>query len=216
MRHWPLYDLVIRTPRLELRLPTPDELDALGDLAIEGVHDPREMPFLVAWTDAPPEERARGVCQHHWRTLGAITPDDWTLPLAVFTESGAAGFQDIGARDFAATRQVGTGSWLGLRYQGQGIGTEMRAAVLHLAFAALGAEVAVSSVLAGNTRSLGVSRKLGYRDNGMTRLKVRGRGVDDLRLRLDRADWRSSLVDGIEVRGVERCLPLLGAGVPPA
>ena len=38
------------------------------------------------------------------------------------------GTQKLGARDFAITREVDTGSWIGLRHQGQGIGTEMRAA----------------------------------------------------------------------------------------
>jgi hypothetical protein len=47
------------------------------------------------------------------------------------------GSQGIGGRDFAVLREVHTGSWLGLRYQGQGIGTQMRAAVLHLAFEGL-------------------------------------------------------------------------------
>ncbi|MFC3999118.1 GNAT family N-acetyltransferase [Nocardiopsis sediminis] len=216
LRHWPLNDLVIRTPRLELRLPAPEELDALGDLAAEGVHDPGEMPFVLPWTDASPEERARGVFLHHWRTLGAFARDDWQLPLAVFTASGVVGIQEITARDFAETREVRTGSWLGLRHQGQGIGTEMRAAVLHLAFTSLGAEAAHSAVVARNPRSLRVSRRLGYRDNGVGRLKVRGQAVEDLHLRLERADWRSDLVEGIEVHGVERCLPLLGAGDPPA
>ena len=36
------------------------------------------------------------------------------------------GTQGIGGRDFAVLREVHTGSWLGRRYQGQGIGTQMR------------------------------------------------------------------------------------------
>ncbi len=42
----------------------------------------------------------------------------------------------------------------------------MRAAVLHLAFAGLGAQHAVSGAHDHNTASLTVSRKLGYRDDG--------------------------------------------------
>jgi RimJ/RimL family protein N-acetyltransferase len=44
----------------------------------------------------------------------------------------------VSGRDFAVLREVHTGSWLGQRYQGQGLGTEMRSAVLHLGFAGLG------------------------------------------------------------------------------
>lgn len=40
------------------------------------------------------------------------------------------GTQGIGARDFAIRREVSTGSWLGRAYHRQGLGTEMRAAVL--------------------------------------------------------------------------------------
>lgn len=71
-------------------------------------------------------------------------------------------------------REVHTGSWLGRRYQGQGIGTQMRAAVLHLALDGLGAQRAVSAAFEDNPASLGVSRKLGYRDDGIEWHVVRG------------------------------------------
>ena len=63
---WPLFGLVLRTPRLELRLPSLEQLAELGELAAEGVHDPAVMPFFVAWTDRPPAERARSVMQYQW------------------------------------------------------------------------------------------------------------------------------------------------------
>ena len=43
--------LRVRTPRLELRLPTEAELVELYELAAAGIHPPEEMPFSVAWTD---------------------------------------------------------------------------------------------------------------------------------------------------------------------
>lgn len=86
------------------------------------------------------------------------------------------GIQDVGARGFAVTRQVGTGSWLGWDHQGKGIGTEMRAAVLHLAFEGLGAVVAVSEALEGNTASERVSERLGYRSSGIDLVEARGSG----------------------------------------
>jgi GNAT superfamily N-acetyltransferase len=57
------------------------------------------------------------------------------------------GSQGVGGRDFAVLREVHTGSWLERRYQGQGIGTQMRAAVLALAFDGLEAQSAVSAVV---------------------------------------------------------------------
>ncbi len=76
-----------------------------------------------------------------------------------------------------------TGSWLGRRYQGRGIGTQMRAAVLHLAFGGLGAQQAVSAAFEDNPASLRVSRKLGCRDDGIEWHLVRGRPALTRRLR---------------------------------
>src|SRR5262245_21327530 len=119
--HWPLFDLRLRTPRLELRLPTLAELDALAQLSTEGVHDPDVMPFAVPWTDLPPAERARSVMQFHWRLLADWTPQDWNLQLVVFLDNEVVGVQDVIGRDFALLREVSSGSWLGRRFQGQGI-----------------------------------------------------------------------------------------------
>ena len=71
--------------------------------------------------------------------------------------------QDIGAENFRAVRSVETGSWLGRAHQGQGIGREMREAVLHLAFAGLGAEEALSGAFEDNAASLATSRAVGLR-----------------------------------------------------
>ena len=64
---WPLFGLVLRTPRRELRVPSLEQLAGRAELADEGVHDPAAMPFLVPWTDLPPGPRGRSVLQHQWR-----------------------------------------------------------------------------------------------------------------------------------------------------
>ena len=151
--HFPLLGLRLTTPRLELRLPSAEDLGALADLAARGVHDPDVMPFSVPWTDQPPAEVALSVIQHHWRKLGSWSPRDWSLNLSVFHDGVVVGLQSIGARDLAITREVHTGSWLGQPHQGQGIGTEMRAAVLHLAFDGLGAQEAISTAFERNAAS---------------------------------------------------------------
>ena len=99
---------------------------ALAELAAVGVHDPGVQPFIVAWTDAPPDERAIGTLQYHWSRWASWKPADWVMELAVVRDGAVAGVQAIGARDFAVLREVSTGSWLGRRYQGQGTGSEMR------------------------------------------------------------------------------------------
>lgn len=212
--HFPLFGLRLRTPRLELRLPLAEELAVLAEVAAEGVHEPERMPFLVPWTDRPAAEVARGVIQHHWSRLGSWAPADWSLNLAVFHCGAVVGVQEINARDLAITRRVATGSWLGRRYQGQGIGTEMRAAVLQLAFAGLDAEEAVSSAFADNRASHAVSRKLGYQPNGIDRHVIRGGLTIDHRLLLTRAAWERHRTVPVSIEGLAPCLPLFGLAVP--
>jgi RimJ/RimL family protein N-acetyltransferase len=211
---WPLFGLVLRTPRLELRLPSLEQLAALGELAGDGIHDPAQMPFQTPWTDAPPPERARAVLQYQWSKWASLTPAAWTLELVVLAGGEVVGVQAIGATDFAVTREVVTGSWLGLRHQGRGIGTEMRAAVLALAFTGLGAETATSAAFADNPASLAVSRRLGYLDDGVGRFAVRDRLRIDQRLRLDRDRWEAHRTVPVEIEGLEPCRELLGLGAP--
>jgi RimJ/RimL family protein N-acetyltransferase len=212
IHHWPLAGLRLTTPRLELRLPDPDELVALASLAAEGVHDPAVQPFTVQWTDVSPEQRAQSVLQYHWRCWGAWKPEHWELNLAVLRDGVVVGTQGIGARDFDLLREVGTGSWLGLAYQGQALGSEMRAAVLHLAFAGLGAQHAVSGAYVDNPASLRVSRKLGYHDDGVERHLIRGRPAMLQRLRLTAEQWRESRRLPVAIEGLRECLPWFGLG----
>ena len=63
---WPLFDLSVRTPRLELRYPD-DELAAeVAALTASPIHDANDMPFSLPWTDAPPEELPRNSLKHYW------------------------------------------------------------------------------------------------------------------------------------------------------
>ena len=210
MINWPLAALEITTPRLRLHLPSPAELDQLAGLAAGGVHEPRRQPFTVAWTDGEPEVVARRVLQYVWGTWARWVPEDWSLWLAVVHDGVVIGSQDVSGRDFAVRREVSTGSWLGRDFHGQGFGTEMRAAVLHLAFAGLGARYAVSGAYVDNAASLGVSRKLGYRDDGVEHHAVRGTDATLRRLRLTRADWQAHRSVEVRIDGLEACLPMFG------
>jgi RimJ/RimL family protein N-acetyltransferase len=209
-QRWPLFGLRVMTPRLELRLPGLDDLAALAALAADGVHDPAVQPFTVPWTDADPDQRAQSTMQYHWRSWGTWQPAEWSLDLVTTVDGQVVGTQSMNAREFATLRQVATGSWLGRAHHGHGIGTEMRAAVLHLAFAGLGAEYAVSSAYEYNAASLAVSRKLGYADDGIERHVVRGRPVILHRVRLDRDTWMAHRAIPVEIHGLEPCLAHFG------
>ncbi len=208
--HFPVVGLRLTTPRLELRLPDAEELAELADLAAAGIHDPAVMPFTEPWTDEPPAHRARTVIQGHWSTLGSLRPQRWTLPFAVLLAGRAVGTQNLRADGFAARREVSSSSWLARAYQGRGIGTEMRAAVLYLAFAGLGAEEAVSGAFADNPASLAVSTRLGYRPDGVDRDLARGSLAITRRFRLTRAAWQAHATIPVTMAGLAPCLPLLG------
>jgi RimJ/RimL family protein N-acetyltransferase len=86
----------------------------------------------------------------------------------------------------------------------------MRAAVLHFAFVALGAEVATSMSFVDNASSIEVSRSNGYKDNGIERLVREGTMAEAIRFRLTRDDWHRQRTVEVHVQGFDRCRPLFG------
>jgi RimJ/RimL family protein N-acetyltransferase len=205
----PLYELRLRTSRLELRLGTHEELVELGRLAEQGVHPREEMPFAVAWTDRIGEpDFLVGFVEYHEGHLRDWSPERWELGLLVWERGTLAGTQAIFAKSFAETRHVGTGSWLGREFQGRGVGTEMRAAVLELAFRGLGADETESDWLAGNEASRRVSEKLGYVEVAVGSVSPRGAPVPAHDVRITREAWVSPVE--VEIEGLEPCLPLFG------
>ncbi|BBX76116.1 GNAT family N-acetyltransferase [Mycobacterium shinjukuense] len=209
-RHWPLFDLRITTPRTQLRLPTEELCDQLIDTILDGIHDPERMPFAVPWTRAPRADLPFNTLSHLWQELARFQQDDWALPFAVVIGGRAVGVQALSAKDFPIARQVASGSWLGLGYQRRGYGTEMRAAALHFAFTELGAEVATSASFVDNPASIAVSRRNGYRDNGVEQVAREGVMVEQLRFRLTRDDWQRHRSVEVRVDGFDRCRGLFG------
>ncbi|MBR8740987.1 GNAT family N-acetyltransferase [Nocardiopsis sp. MG754419] len=214
--HFPPLGVRLTTPRLTLRMPSESDLAGLAEAAVAGVHDPTAMPFLEPWTDQPPRRLASGVIRHNWRTMGAWTPESWLFNAVVEFEGRVVGVQDMRGRDFAVRREVGTGSWLTRSVQGRGIGTEMRAAVLHLAFEGLGALEATTEAFETTAASKGVSERLGYRPDGIGYVQVRGERVREVRYRLGRADWERHRTVPVRIEGLEPALPYFGLGDLPA
>lgn len=212
-RLWPLFGLSVRTPRLELRYPTDRELVALAALSGD-IHGDDFLPFAGTWSLLPDGERERAVLQFHWGRRGDWSPNRWRLELVAVVDGEVVGTQGAMADDFAITKTFTTGSWLGRTHQGKGIGGEMRAAILHLAFAGLGALRAETDAVEGNDASLGVTRKLGYRANGDRIDATNGKRTRLLGFVLDREDWEPQQRTDIELVGVAPCLPLFGLGTP--
>jgi RimJ/RimL family protein N-acetyltransferase len=209
-QYWPIFGLRLATPRLTLTPLQDDDLVETLDLVLSGIHDPAEMPFALPWTDAPPEELVPNSLRFYWNARAASTPQSWNVAFVVRRQGSVVGVQDLSGRDFAVTRTVFTGSWVGRRYHGQGIATEMRSAVLQFAFDHLKAQRAESGAFADNPASLRVSAKLGYTDNG-TRVAQRrpGERVVERRLVLDPAGLVRPGWD-VQVRGLPDCRRFFG------
>lgn len=207
-----LFALRVRSPRVELRAPTDDDLAALLEVARAGVHDPAVMPFAVAWTDLQGDAFDEGFWAYYRDARASWSPARWNLPLAVVVEGAPVGVQSLGAVDFASRRMVDTGSWLGLAHQGRGFGAEMRAAVLHLAFEGLGALAAETGALEGNAASQRVTERLGYAPHGERVVSPRGAPVRERRFRLEREAWIRLRRSDIELIGLDGCAGLFGTG----
>jgi len=208
---WPVFGLRIRTEHLVLRIPRDEDMPAFIDLAKAGIHPPDEMPFGVAWSVVPSPDFERSFLKFHWGTRSAWTPEAWTVDFLVELDGRPIGVQGLHANDFAIHRIVDTGSWLGRAHQGQGFGKEMRSAVLSFAFDGLGARTAESSAFLDNLASSGVSRALGYEDNGRGALAPQGMSRETQRFRMTEERWRSRPRPPVTIEGLEACRELFGA-----
>jgi RimJ/RimL family protein N-acetyltransferase len=193
---WPPHDLVLRTPSLELRGMTEAFASRLALVVPDDLEHHPELAHVSAGDD---------VLQAYWRNAGLWRPTDWVLELVVLRDSQPIGLQALEGKDFASRRVVDTHSWLASSVRGLGLGKQMRTAVLALAFGSLGARCAITEAWSDNAASLGVSRSLGYVDNGVD---VHAGGRVMQRLRLPVESWLPG--HDVEVSGLEPCLPLLG------
>lgn len=206
-----MFGLLIQTPRLRLRLPREEDLYELARAA-RVISASGEPQLHLPWMYEPSPGMERQFFQRYWRALAHWKPSSWHLPLAIYLEERPIGVQDLWATDYARLRSVGTGSWIRRDKQGQGYGTEARAAVLEFAFGWVGAEEACTEYLDGNHASEKVSRKLHYTDNGQHPVyrDDTGRTIE-YRLRLDRETWRKGHDDThCVITGTGPCLAMFG------
>ena len=204
-----MFDIRLSTPHLELRHLT--EVD-LGTLAAILPDDAEQDPSLTSYPALDPvSTRGVRVHQDYWRARGNWRPDSWALSFGAFREGELIGYQGLEGEDFATLRTVDSSSFLIPEVRGQGLGKEMRAAVLALAFGPLDARFTVTSAWSNNYASLGVSRALGYVDNGFAAHR-RGEVADEMKsLRLTREQWlRGGWEDQVTVTGVDSCLLFFG------
>jgi len=204
-----MFDLRLTTPDLELRHLTETDLSPLAAIIPE---DAWQDPSSTSYPGIDPA-RARGIVAHqdYWRARGNWRPESWALSFGVFRKGELLGYQGLEGDDFATLRTVDSSSFLTQAVRGKGFGKQMRAAVLTLAFGALGARFAITSAWSDNYASLGVSRAVGYMDNGVTAQRRGETAGEMIHLRLTRERWLTSgWAERMTVEGVDECMPFFG------
>ena len=208
---YPPFQLEVATPRLRLLGATDERLERLTPIVRAGVVRDDEKPFddPFSFYEASPTREWRWL-RGIWRGRARTEPEWWRLYFVVEVDGDLVGMQDLIAEDFPKFRAVTTFSWLAPDARGRGIGREMRAAILHLAFAGLGANEATSDAFVDNAASNAVSRALGYEENGTDWATRRDEPCRLQRWILSRATWEAAARPDIRLSGIEECLPLLG------
>ena len=210
--YWPLFDLEVRTPRLTLRYIDDELAVELIDMIRLGIHDSDVMPFGRPWTRAESPLQEWEALRFYWRCRAETSPECWSINFAVVVDGGVVGSTALLANDFVRMRQFETGSWLGRAHQGQGIGKAMRHASLALGFLGFDAEWATTGAWHDNRPSLGVTRALGYTEQGHRRMLRDDQHPDQmLGFEMRRQHFLDHLADDdIELIGVDPVRELLG------
>lgn len=208
---YPPLNVAVCTPRLSLLGATDDLLMQLvpavrDGIAVEsplGIDDPSSF-----YKDSP--EREWSWLRRMWGGRGNLTDTHWRLYLVVVVDGVAVGMQDVWGDEFASFAAVESFSWLIPGERGRGLGTEMRQAVLHLAFAGFGAREANSGAFVDNVASNRISESLGYQPNGIDWATRRGEPAEIQRWRLTRERWEQTRRHDIELVGIAECLAVFG------
>lgn len=209
---YPPLDVGVVTPRLELHGATDDLLERLAPVVRSGkaTADPPPFDDPCSFYEPDPDVRVRKWLRGIWRGRGIVEPEFWRLYFVVIVDDEPIGMQDLIGVQFTSFGAVETSSWVSSDVRQRGIGTEMRSAVLHLAFAGFGAEEAHSEASVGNAGSNGVSERLGYERNGTAWATHQGQPVLGQRWRLGRQTWEARRRDDIAMSGVDECRSSLG------
>lgn len=220
---FPPFALRISGGPVTLQLLRDEDLPELVELVRGGIQAPDlPMPFLRAWHEDPfdpgaPDAFPTTSLAWWWSERASFAPEEWRLELVVRRDGVIVGMQDLHAQDFAQTRQVMTGSWLGRAHQGLGTGTLMRQLAVGFAFDELGASRCESGYIVGNRPSAAVSRKVGYVGNGVRRIvqhTQQGKvGVDEQRVVVTPETYVRP-AEPVTVTGAEQLRRFLAIGHP--
>jgi len=165
-------ECVLRTERLTLRPPRPDDAPLVFPLAC----DPLLVPFMTWEAHRDPGETAAylKMCVEMRRTARGW---NWVI-LEKGQLRGAIGVESIVRTNGAVRLDRGElGYWVGRPHHGRGIATEAARAALAFAFSRLALHKVFAVAVTENQPSLRVLRKLGFAEIGVRRREIRRDGV---------------------------------------
>jgi len=145
---WPPFGLKITCGTVTLSPVRDTDIPELDALAHAGIHAPSEMPFYFPWTVGSTGEVRLRLMQYHWAQRAAMSPASWTLETTVRFDGEVVGCQSTSTKDYLVTRTA-------------------------FMFDHLDAAEVTSAAFVDNPASLAVSRKVGYKENGIGRLQRR-------------------------------------------
>lgn len=207
---WPFDELVIIGPDVLLRPVRDADIERLVAVLPDDFDlDPAYPPL----SDLPPRvDCERRLIQSIWRHRGCWSIDEWALDFGIWRDGAAIRIQTLEGTRFPADRTIDSASWIAKAFRGKGFGIQARELVLAFGFEQLAAEKAITSAVTTNHASLGVSRRLGYRDNGSSPHDTGAETVELQHLVMTRADWTALPRHTITVDGFDACRPFFGAG----
>jgi hypothetical protein len=110
-RSWPMFDIRLTTPDLELRHLTEAFLGSLAAIFPEDVElDPSSMTYDLRWA-RPDRKPQGGAHQTFWRGRADWRPESWALSFGVFRDGELVGYQGLEGDDFPTLRTVDSSSF---------------------------------------------------------------------------------------------------------
>lgn len=184
---------VLNTERLELSFG--DDSDAERLFGFVHGEAGRSVTDFLLWDGPEDVEEMAGYFRRH--RSGTFVPHGfhWLVRdrTGALTGSEGAAMGSIGIDQRGPVGRCSLGYWLAPPYWGQGVMPEALAAVIQHGFGTLGVVKFEAEVFEGNTRSVALLERLGFRKEGRIRLAQykRGRWIDELVYGLTRDDHTS-------------------------
>lgn len=159
---WPASGIIHTEENVTLAWIDDGLLGELAGLAAEGIFSQPYPSYAFPWAKGDAETIRRNVVEYQRGVRTTCGPEEWRLECAVIVDKQPAGVVGIGASEWRTRKAAVSGSWLGRRYQGRGIGFTAARGLLRVYFDELGGDEARRVVYPENVASLRVGEKLAY------------------------------------------------------